>query len=117
MPLLQKVDIERNLYKNTAYTGSGLSNKLPKAYYQGGIIDFASLSNLINENKDLIKSGINTIGQVVDFGKAVNDTVKSSKELEKLKAIKKKSSSSDYTFTPEQEERFKSFAGNGFKLI
>ena len=122
MPLLQQVDIERNLYKNTAFKGSGFSNRLPKAYHQGGTVDFASITNLINENRDLIKSGMNTMGQVVDFGKAINDTVKSSKELQKIKEIneirsKSKKKSSDYTFTPEQEERLKSFAGNGFKSI
>jgi hypothetical protein len=120
MPVLQRVDGERNLYKNTAFKGNGFSNKLPKAFYQGGFIDFPSTGNLINENKDLIKSGINTIDQIADFGKAVKDTVKTSKELEKLERIneiKSKKKSSNYSFTPEQEERFKSFAGNGFKII
>jgi hypothetical protein len=118
MPLLQIVDIDRNAYKNTAFKGSGFQ-KLPKAYYQGGIIDFASIANLINENRDLIKSGINTASQVVDFAKAMDKTVKSSKELQKIEEVKSinKKKRSDYTFTPEQEERFKSFAGNGFKII
>ena len=74
MPLLQKVDIDRNLYKNTAFKGSGFSNKLPKAYYQGGFIDLASIGNLINDNKDLIQSGINTVGKVAELGKAINDS-------------------------------------------
>ena len=120
MPLLQKVDIERNVYKNTAFKGAGFTKTiLPKAYYQGGIIDFASIGNLINENRDLIKSGIDTTGQVVDLAKAINETVKSSKELQKIEEVKsiKKKRTSDYTFTPEQEQRLKSFAGNGFKLI
>jgi hypothetical protein len=116
MPLLQRVDIERNLYKDTPFRGSGFLNRLPKAYQQGGVIDFASIGQLINDNRDLIKSGMNTISQAVDLGKAINDTVKSSKELEKIKEIKSKKKS-DYTFTPEQYERIKSIVGNGFKEI
>jgi hypothetical protein len=118
MPLQQKVDIERNVYKNTAFKGSGFP-KLPKAYYQGGMIDFASIGNVINENRDLIQSGINTASQVVDFAKAMEKTVKSSKELPKIEEVKSinKKKRSDYTFTPEQDERFKSFAGSGFKKI
>ena len=117
MPLLQQVDIKRNIYNNTAYKGSGFSSsRLPKAYYQGGVIDFASIGNLINENRDLINSGINTVSQVVDLGKAMHDTVKASKELGQIKSNNKKRSS-NHTFTSEQEERLKSFAGNGFKQI
>lgn len=118
MPLLQKVDIDRNAYKNTAFKGAGF-HKLPKAYYEGGIIDFASIGNLINENRDLIKSGINTASQVFDFAKAMDKTVKSSKELPKIEKVKpiNINKRGDHIFTPEQEDRFKSYAGSGFKII
>ena len=116
MPIIQEVDNNRNLYKNTAFkTGNGFTNKLPKAYHQGGFVDFTSIANLINNNKDLIKS-------TVDLGKAIHDTVKTSQELKKIKSNNNNNNKSsvkktEYTLTPEEEKRFNSFAGNGFKKI
>jgi hypothetical protein len=82
MPIVQEVDRNKNWAKNTLYSGGAVPNKIPKAY-NGGFIDFSMLVNagksavdFLWNNKDLIQSGVSTIGKFVDLGKSISDTVK-----------------------------------------
>src|SRR5437016_4426387 len=82
----------------------------------GGFIDFSSIINagknivdVVKDNKDLIQTGISTVGSIANAGKAIADTIKKSKELEEIKTIqeinqkKKKNKGKEIELTKEQE--------------
>lgn len=99
MGIVQKIDSDRRLHKHTLYaTGSGF---LPKAYYQGGF-----------NNKEILSSDAAAVDKVVDLGKSISDTVKTFKELEKVKELRT-SKKKEYVMSPEQEERLTTL-GSGF---
>jgi hypothetical protein len=109
------------LGKNTLYSGGALPHKTPKAY-NGGFIDFSTLVNagksavdFVSNNKDLIQSGVSTVGKFVDLGKSISDTVKTSKELDKIRDVRQERNKTkkEYTITPEMEEKLKRL-GSGF---
>src|SRR5829696_10523152 len=140
MPMIQEIDKRRNLYKNTLYTGRGLYHsgfavKTSKAYYEGGqlltselgsgFLDLASIVNagktaaeFVQNNKDLIQTGVSTVGKIVDLGKSIDDTVKKSKEIEQIKELRAKSKKpkTEYKFTPEQEDKMRKL-GQGFQTF
>jgi hypothetical protein len=125
MPLVQVVDEKRskNMYKGTMYRGNGFLHRTPKAYLQrqGGIIDLSSIVNFVKDNKDLLKSGVDTVGSMANMGKTIAETVKSGKELEveKVKQLNqknKKKTKKQEKMTPEQEEKLKEIMGNGFPV-
>ena len=110
MTIIQKIDTDRNLHKHTLYsTGSGF--KPSKAYYQGGFI--TGLIDFVKDNRELLSSGAAAVGKVADLGKSISDTVKTAKELEKIRETNTKNKRKEYTMSPEQEERLKSL-GSGF---
>ena len=110
MTIIQKIDTDRNLHKRTLYsTGSGF--KPPAYYQQGGFI--TSLIDFVKDNKELLSSGAAAVGKVVDLGKSIADTMKTAKELEKIRETNTKNKRKEYTMTPEQEEALKS-VGSGF---
>jgi hypothetical protein len=147
MPYVQEIDKKRLLNRNvnTLYSGSGftIQTKIPKAYLQsnatgqpllfneaveiagktsnGGFIDLSTVAQVINDNKDLIQSGISTVGKVVDLGKTISDVSKSYKELEKIKELNKRNKKEKevkvHVMTPEQEERFMKHMGRGFAKV
>ena len=51
MVVVQNIDRDRNLYRQTLYSGCGYS-KTPKAYYHGGFVD---LSTLLTAGKTAIE--------------------------------------------------------------
>src|SRR5438093_9245640 len=126
MPAVQFIDRKKFSSTHPIYRGSGIVTKssLPfkplnnrQLYFEGGFIDFGSIINagksaieLVQNNKDLIQSGVSTIGEVASLAKGISDAVKSSRDLEQLKTIKeiqriKKKKKLDYELSPEQEER------------
>jgi hypothetical protein len=127
MPILFENDRKRNPYKNTLYQGQGFQ-KTPKAFYEsdtddddglngvqrsnyGVFIDLGSIisnvGKLVNDNKDTIQSVASTAGKVVDLGKAINETIKTSKEnnrkAEQVKKLSTNSKKQKKTLTPEQD--------------
>jgi hypothetical protein len=119
MPIVQEVDKNRNWAKNTLYSGGALPTKTPKSF-NGGFIDLSTLVNVgksaidfVSNNKDLIQSGVSTVGKFVDLGKSISDTVKTSKELDKIRDIRQDRKKKEYTITPEMEEKLKRL-GSGF---
>jgi alpha-D-ribose 1-methylphosphonate 5-triphosphate diphosphatase PhnM len=87
----------------------------------GGFIDLSTVAQVINDNKDLIQSGISTVGKVVDLGKTISDVSKSYKELEKIKELNKRNKKEEkeivHIMTPDQEERFMKYMGRGFAKV
>ena len=94
MVLIQKID--QNRFKS----GSGLINNHPiYLLHNGGsfINDLCSekrifetiktIGNVVSENKDSIQNITSSIGTIANTGKAIAETIKTSKELEKLKCI------------------------------
>src|SRR5829696_853974 len=136
MPMIQEIDKRRNLYKNTLYTGRGLYRSgTSKAYNEGGqlltselgsgFLDLASIVNagktaaeFVQNNKDLIQTGVSTVGKIVDLGKSIDDTVKKSQEIEQIKELRAKSRKpkTEYKFTPEQEDKMRK-VGLGFQTF
>ena len=124
MVIQQNIDKQRNPYKHTLYAGTGFSYKTSKAYYNGGFIDLASITNagktaaeFVQNNKDLIQTGVSTVGKVIDLGKSISESVKKSKEVEQIKELRaKKKPKIEYKFTPEQEERMQKL-GSGFSTF
>lgn len=129
MPIIQHIDKKRQLYKNTLYN----KNEVVEAH-TGGFINVSGLAslpsvlsavtpalNFVNDNKDLINSGITTVSKAIDLGKNINDTVKMSKEIEKIRALNLQRQQTvkqkQHEFTPEQEAALRSIAianGSGF---
>ena len=128
MPAVQFIDRKKFSSTHPIYRGSGIVTKssLPfkplnnrQLYFEGGFIDFGSIINagktaidFVQNNKDLIQSGVSTIGEVASMAKGISDAVKSSKDLEQLKTIKemrkkKKSKNEDYQLSDAQEEQLK----------
>ncbi len=145
MPLVMPVDYDKFSQSHPFYKGSGISklkiknnnNKHPFYHSSfarsksGGLLNYndiisgaSKVINAIQDNKDLIQSGMSTISAVADATKAVSDTVKSSKDAEAInirnkKAKKSKDNSDNDKFTPEQEAKMRNlgFIGNGFAKI
>src|SRR5438093_1666196 len=104
MPAVQFIDRKKFSSTHPIYRGSGIVTKssLPfkplnnrQLYFEGGFIDFGSIINagktaidFVQNNKDLIQSGVSTVGEVASMAKGISDAVKSSNELSKLKEIK-----------------------------
>src|SRR5829696_284497 len=103
MPVIQTLDKRKFL---STYRGSGLiplratpynpkNNRYIYLHKEGGFIDYSTLLNagktvgdIIASNKDLIKKGITTVGQVANSVNAISNAVKSSKDLEAIKVVK-----------------------------
>lgn len=124
MPIVQEVDRKRNLYKNTLYSGGGA----PKTY-NGGFIDLSTLVNVgksavdfVSNNKDLIQSGVSTVGKFVDLGKSISDTVKTSNKIRDIRQDskdrkdRKDRKEAQHTITPEMEEKLRKL-GSGFSTF
>ena len=56
-----------------------------------------TIGNVLHDNKDSIQNITSSIGTVANAGKAIAETIKTSKELEKLKNKKKKSKEKELT--------------------
>jgi hypothetical protein len=139
MPIIQK-QVDKNKFHQShpiyyvgqgRYKGGSLatpSSKLHPIYLhrpkEGGFFNLSSIvdtakniGEVINTNKDTIQSVASTIGSVADAGKAISETIKTSKELEKLKTVQeqrnKNKKKTKVELSPEQLERIKK-VGNGF---
>src|SRR5438093_10121859 len=104
MPFVQNIYRKKFSQNHPIYRGSGILVKSPlpfkplnnrQLYFEGGFIDFGSIINagktaidFVQNNKDLIQSGVSTVGEVASMAKGISDAVKSSKDLEQLKTIK-----------------------------
>ena len=125
MPLVQKIDEKKFIQKPVySYIGSGLKTKCCRTHplflkQDGeGFADFLSnlipnVASLISENKDTIGSVANSVGSVANSvggiasaAKSISDTIKTSKELEKIKTIhnSNKKKKKDVELTPEHGE-------------
>jgi hypothetical protein len=127
MPLIQRID-EKKFRQKPLYSrlGSGVKPLnhhpifLPK---QGGAFDLAGIintvGNTIADNKDTIST---VASSVANMTKSISDTVKASKELEKLKTIQEikrasaQKQSKDVYISPEQMTSLKKL-GTGFVKI
>jgi hypothetical protein len=146
MPLIQRID-EKKFRQKPLYSyrvgangvsrlkGSGLKplnnhpiflqkqGALLNAYGvpTGGAFDLSSIinavGNTIAENKDTISTIASSVGSVANMSKSISDTVKASKELEKLKTIqeikKNNKKTKDVYISPEQIASLEKL-GNGF---
>ena len=92
MTLIQKID-ERKFIQKPAYShiGSGVKsiNSRPLFLHkQWGAFYLASfipiVSNAISKNKDFISAVASSVGSVANAAKSISDTIKTSKELEKI---------------------------------
>lgn len=127
MPLIQKIDekkfSQKRLYGSHA-VGSGLKllNHHP-IFLQGEGFDLVgainAVGNTISDNKDAIST---VASSIANMSKSISDTVKVSKELEKLKLLQeskrsaartKGKQSTDVVLSPEQIASLKKL-GNGF---
>ncbi len=122
MPLIHDIDRVKFTQHKPLYKGSGvpfkpLNNKQMYLPRNGGLIDFGNILNMIQDNKDLISSGVNTVGNIASAVKSVSDTVKKAKELEEVKTIKdKKKKNKEIEITDAQRETLKSI-GDGFAFF
>jgi hypothetical protein len=132
MGIIQEIDRKKFKQNHPIYVGGSINTKMLNKPFKslnnhpiylskkdGGIINLGSIldvakniGNLINENKD-------TVSSVANAAKGVSDTIKTSKELEKLKTVEylrrknKKKKNEDIELTPEQTESLKKI-GSGF---
>jgi hypothetical protein len=141
MGIIQEIDRKKFKQKHPIYQGGSINlpfKSLNSRAWQsqnhpvylsrkdGGFINLSSIldtakniGNLINENKDTINNVASTVSSVANAAKGISDTIKTSKELEKLKTVedlrrkKKKEKKEDIILTPEQEESLKKI-GSGF---
>ena len=124
MPIVQQIDRKKYIQSHPIYKGSSvvedaaplvgralqdapterssISNPLinHQIYLSksvGGAFDLGGIFNFVKENKDLIS---NTVGDVTSAAKSISDTIKASKELEKIK-IKNKNKK-EYQLSPDQ---------------
>ncbi len=131
------VDYDKFSQSHPIYRGSGfnklkiksINNKHPIYHSKSGglindIISGASkFINAIQDNKDLIQSGMSTASSVANAVEAVSNAAKSSKDAEAIeirnKKAKKQQQNSDEKFTPEQEAKMRNlgFIGQGFVKI
>ena len=103
MPVIQTLDKKKFLpaYRGSGYIPLRATPYNPKNNHyiylpkEGGLIDLSMLFNagkvvgdILASNKDLIKQGITTVGQVANSVNAISNAVKSSKDLEAIKDIK-----------------------------
>ena len=124
MPLIQKIDekkfSQKRLYGSHA-VGSGLKHH--PIFLQGEGFDLVgainAVGNTISDNKDAIST---VASSIANMSKSISDTVKVSKELEKLKLLQeskrsaartKGKQSTDVVLSPEQIASLKKL-GNGF---
>jgi len=121
MVLIQKID--KNKFKQNRplyiYSGSGVpftSLNTREIYLskKGGMIDFGQIINLFKDNKDLIDSSVSAVGNISSAVKSISDTIKTSKELEKLKGKNKKK---EFVFDDNQINALRTMSGNGFASI
>jgi hypothetical protein len=137
MPAIQSIDKKKFLNSNIYRGGSLIHSKIlpynPKNnhyIYLGGFIDFSTLLNagktvgdIISANKDLIKQGISTVGQVANSINAVSNTIKSSKDLEAIKLAnevrkkKEKENIKKENIMPEELEKKMLAIGQGFSTF
>lgn len=127
MVLIQKID--KNKFKQNhplyIYSGSGVpftSLNTREIYLskKGGMIDFGQIINLFKDNKDLIDSSVSAVGNISSAVKSISDTVKTSKELEKLQEVKKlkgKNKKKEFVFDDNQINALRTMSGNGFASI
>ena len=130
MPLIQRID-EKKFKQKPLYShgrlqavGSGIKpiNHHPIFLQkEGGAFDLAGIintvGNTIADNKDTISTVASSVGAVANMSKSISDTIKASKELEKLKTIqeiqRKRKQSKDVELSPEQIASLEKL-GNGF---
>ena len=112
--------------KQLFYINKNSDDGLPPTE-RGGFIDLSSIINagktiidVVKDNKELIQTGISTVGSIANAGKAIADTIKKSKELEEIKTIqeinkkkKEKGKGKEIQRTKEQEESLNKI-GQGF---
>ena len=125
MPLIQNIDKKKFHQKHPIYKGSSIPyeslnnheiylRKKGNGFDFSGIINAAkTIGNVINDNRDTIGSVVSAVGSASNAIKAVSDTVKVSKELEKVKTLKRNTKPKDIELTEEQNETLKKL-GNGF---
>ncbi|MCY7362229.1 MAG: hypothetical protein LH629_09220 [Ignavibacteria bacterium] len=84
------------------------------------MIDFGQIINLFKDNKDLIDSSVSAVGNISSAVKSISDTIKTSKELEKLQEVKKlkgKNKKKEFVFDDNQINALRTMSGNGFASI
>lgn len=122
MPIIQKIDRGKFIQHAPIYKGSGvpfkpLNNK--EIYLsKGGMIDLSQIVGVISNNKDLITSGVNAVGNVANAVKSISDTVKKAKELEEARHLKeakhlKEKKKQEYVLSEAQQEALAKI-GSGF---
>jgi hypothetical protein len=128
-------DNERSSYQPKVYNAKFM--KQYPIYYKGGSLPFVSLNNhqiylrhhggffnlidtvktgvdLVKDNKELINSGISAVSNIANATKSISDTIKTSKELEKVKELHKANKKKkEIELTPAQLESMKRI-GEGF---
>lgn len=145
MPLVMPADYNKFSQSHPIYRGSGIhklrtkfgeakiknvNNKHPiyRNSKSGGsfndiIAGATKIFSAIQDNKDIIQSGMSTASSIAKAVESVSNVVKTSKDAEAI-AIRnnkkaKKQQNSDEKFTPEQEAKMRSlgFIGNGFEKL
>ena len=128
MGLIQEIERKKFIQKHPIYAGSSIPFKPLNNHHvyllqkDGGflnsILDAAkTIGTLINENKDTINNVASTVSSVANATSAVADTIKTSKELEKMTTVeelrrKNKKKKKEIILTPEQRESLMK-AGSG----
>jgi len=102
MGIIQEIDRKKFKQNHPIYVGSSINTPFKSlnnhpvylSRKDGGFINLSSIldtakniGNLINENKDTINNVASAVSSVANAAKGVSDTIKTSKELEKLKTV------------------------------